>query len=341
MGWVPFKKIPARCLRRVKIILKMELTKLKEKIKNGYAISFEEAITLSEIEDKEALYALAGELRLHFLGRNFDTCSIMNARSGRCSEDCKWCAQSACYHTKVEVYPLVSLNEAMEQACYHAKQGARRFSLVTSGRAVNSAETQRLAEIYRAVKKEVPVKLCASLGLLNKEQLQLLRESGVERYHCNLETAPSFFSSLCTTHTVEQKIQTLRWAREAGLKICSGGIIGMGENMKQRIELAFALRDLKADSIPVNILNPIPGTPLENMPPLTDEEILVTFALFRIINPTAHIRFAGGRSKILHIQEKAMQSGISAALIGNLLTTVGPDMENDRQTIERLGFVIM
>ncbi len=341
MGWVPFKKIPARCLRRVKIILKMELTKLKEKIKNGYAISFEEAITLSEIEDKEALYALAGELRLHFLGRNFDTCSIMNARSGRCSEDCKWCAQSACYHTKVEVYPLVSLNEVMEQACYHAKQGARRFSLVTSGRAVNSAETQRLAEIYRAVKKEVPVKLCASLGLLNKEQLQLLRESGVERYHCNLETAPSFFSSLCTTHTVEQKIQTLRWAREAGLKICSGGIIGMGENMKQRIELAFALRDLKADSIPVNILNPIPGTPLENMPPLTDEEILVTFALFRIINPTAHIRFAGGRSKILHIQEKAMQSGISAALIGNLLTTVGPDMENDRQTIERLGFVIM
>ena len=341
MGWAPFKKIPARCLRRVKIILKMELTKLKEKIKNGYAISFEEAITLSEIEDKEALYALAGELRLHFLGRNFDTCSIMNARSGRCSEDCKWCAQSACYHTKVEVYPLVSLNEAMEQACYHAKQGARRFSLVTSGRAVNSAETQRLAEIYRAVKKEVPVKLCASLGLLNKEQLQLLRESGVERYHCNLETAPSFFSSLCTTHTVEQKIQTLRWAREAGLRICSGGIIGMGENMKQRIELAFALRDLKADSIPVNILNPIPGTPLENMPPLTDEEILVTFALFRIINPTAHIRFAGGRSKILHIQEKAMQSGISAALIGNLLTTVGPDMENDRQTIERLGFVIM
>ena len=319
-------------------MVKMELTKLKEKIENGYAVSFEEAVELSEMRDREALYALAGELRRYFLGDDFDTCSIMNARSGRCGEDCKWCAQSARYRTHAEVYPLVPLQSVVEQARYHASKGVRRFSLVTSGRTVSLADMKCIAEMYRTLKREVPIKLCASLGLLDKERLRLLRESGVERYHCNLETAPSFFPSLCTTHTVEHKMQTLAWAREAGLKLCSGGIIGMGETMRQRIELAFALRDLGADSIPVNVLNPIPGTPLEHTPPLTDEEILTTFALFRIINPRAHIRFAGGRSRILHIQEKAMRSGISAALVGNLLTTVGPDMEEDRRTIERLGF---
>ncbi len=167
------------------------------------------------------------------------------------------------------------------------------------------------------------------MGLMYKEQLQELKDVGVEHYHCNLETAPSHFEKLVTTHTMEDKIQTIGWAKEVGLSICSGGIIGMGENMQQRIELALELRKVGADSIPLNLLQAIEGTALEGQAGLTDEEVLTTFALFRIINPKAQIRFAGGRISIAHLQKKALESGISAALVGNLLTTVGTTVEDD------------
>ena len=160
----------------------------------------------------------------------------------------------------------------------------------------------------------------------------------MRRYHCNLETAPSFFPSLCSTHTTEQKLRTIAWAREAGLEICCGGIIGMGETEEQRVEFALAVRDTGAVSIPVNVLNPIPGTPLENLPPLTDSEVLRTMAMMRIVHPEADIRLAGGRNRIKHLEARLFACGVSASIVGDLLTTAGSDIDTDRRVLKNMGF---
>ncbi|MFI3315767.1 MAG: biotin synthase BioB, partial [Rikenellaceae bacterium] len=216
-------------------------------------------------------------------------------------------------------------------------KGVRRFSLVTSGRTLSDSEVQKAAKIYSALSKGNSIKLCASMGLLAKEQLELLYKSGVSRYHCNLESAPSMFSRLCTTHTIEDKLATIKAAREVGMKICSGGIIGMGESMAQRIEFALLLRKVAPDSIPLNILNPIKGTALEHTQPLSQEEILVSLAMFRIVNPEASIRFAGGRGALSpQGQITALQCGINGAIVGDLLTTIGDkDIEADRKMFEK------
>jgi len=314
--------------------------KIKERILRGDDITFEEAIVLSKVKEKEELYSNANDIRKHYTGNKIDLCTIMNARSGKCSENCKWCAQSAYHNTSVQIYDIVDKKDAIKQACHNEKKGAHKFSLVTSGRTLTDANLELILDIYRDVKKETKLHLCASHGLLNKDQLKKLKDTGIKHYHCNLETAPSFFQQLCTTHAIEEKLNTIRAAREVGLEICSGGIIGMGETMEQRIELAFELKKIHADSIPLNILNPIQGTRLEHMPPLSDEEILTTIALFRIINPSSLIRFAGGRNLISHMEDKALNAGINAALVGDLLTTVGKNIDEDLRDFERLGFDI-
>lgn len=318
----------------------LDIQTIENKIINGYLISQTEAVEIVENTPLEALCASANRIREHFMGNHIDTCSIMNARSGRCSEDCKWCSQSAHHKTDVDIYPLVSQSEALVHALDNHSKGIGRFSLVTSGRTMSDKEIGKATEIYKHIAQSCSIKLCASMGLLNKEQLLKLKSSGVGHYHCNMETAPSYFPSLCTTHTWQQKVQTITWAREVGLKICSGGIIGMGESMAQRVELAMILREIGVDSIPMNILNPIAGTKLENTPPLTDSEILQTFAIFRLINPKAQIRFAGGRTRIAEIQEKALLSGVSAALMGDLLTTIGASTQQDKEMFAKLGFTM-
>lgn len=318
------------------------LAELETAIRNGYAITPEEATDLLHHAPLAELCETANRLRRHFQGDRIDTCSIMNARSGRCPEDCKWCAQSIHYQTKIEVYPLTDTAEALRHARDNHDKGVGRFSLVTSGRTLNDAQIKRCVDIYRAIAAECPGfrngHLCASMGLLSKSQLQTLKEAGVGTYHCNLESAPSYFPTLCTTHTQAEKRQTIAWAREVGMKICSGGIIGMGESAEQRLELAFTLREMGVNSIPINVLNPIPGTPLEGQAPLSEDELLRTFALFRIINPTAYIRFAGGRTLIGAVQERALRSGVNAAIVGDLLTTIGSSIADDRELFQRCGF---
>ena len=315
----------------------MQITELKRKVLAGENLTPEEAYALGRMADKETLYAASAEITRKCASRKYNLCCIRNARSGKCSENCKWCAQSSYHNCHIEIYDLIDEEDALQDLEYAKQKGIHKFSLVTSGKRLTDKDFEKILSIYR---KMNPMKqgceLCGSLGLLSKEQLRLLKEAGMQNYHCNLETAPSYFPALCTTHTFEEKVQTLQWAKEVGMQICSGGIIGMGETMEQRIELAFELKKLNVLSIPVNILDPVKGTKLEATPRLNDEEILTSIALFRFINPAAYLRLAGGKSKLSReIQLKALQVGLNASITGGLLTTPGTaSTEEDREMFE-------
>ncbi len=313
----------------------------KQKVLDGIGLSYDEALDLSKTNDKEALYKAADEIREYFCGNIIDLCSITNAKSGACSQDCKWCSQSARHKTNIEEYEIVDKEATVKEALENAAKGVKRHSLVTSGRRVNNKTLDKLIPIYKEIKEKSNISLCASMGLIDEQQLNRLKtEVGIEHYHCNLETAPSFFTNVCTTHTIEEKIETIKSAKKLGLGVCSGGIIGMGETMGHRVELAVTLRDLGVQSIPINILMPVEGTPLQNAKPLSEEEILTTIAIFRFVNPKANLRFAGGRLQIKHFQHKALHAGINAALTGDYLTTTGSDIDEDIRDFTNSGFAI-
>lgn len=312
---------------------------LKQQVLSGKMIDKEQAKTLAAASDKVALYEAAHQITRHFMGNKFDTCSIINAKSGNCSEDCKWCAQSGHYQTNVTLYPLLPAEECIRHAIHNYEQGIGRFALVTSGKRVSGRDLAKITDTVSRIKRHCGIKCCASMGLLSREQLQALYDSGTENYHCNIETAPSYFRTLCSTHTPEQKLETIRTAREIGFRICCGGIIGMGETMEQRIEMAMLLQKEEILSIPLNLLQPIPGTPLERTEPLTDEEFLTTIALFRFINPKAYLRFSGGRAGLSEtVQRKALYIGINSAIIGDLLTTIGSRVAEDKELFISEGY---
>lgn len=312
---------------------------LKERVLSGGEISYEEGCQLINSPLKEELYTAAEEITSKMCPKAFDSCSIVNVKSGKCSENCKWCAQSAHYKTGCETYDLFSPKQCLEIARYNKRQGIKRFSLVASGKAVKGESLKKICGILKDVKEEVGIYTCASLGLIDSDDLQQLWDNGVRRYHCNLESAPSFFSTLCTTHTVEDKLNTIRKALEIGFEVCSGGIIGMGETAEQRVELGVTLRRAKPHSIPINILCPIPGTPLENTPPLTEDEVLSTIAVFRFLHPSVELRFAGGRASLSReVQLRAMKIGMNAGVVGDLLTTIGSKVTEDKVLVDEAGY---
>ncbi len=317
----------------------MNLKEIRERALNGTGATMEEAGWLIEKAPKEDLYDAAHEITMKCADKVFDTCSIINARSGRCGEDCKWCAQSIHHKTNISVYPMVSGKECLELALHNEKLGIGRYSIVTSGRSLSDADVENLCGIIRDLHKNCGLKICASIGLVSKEQLERLKQAGLERLHCNLETAPSIFGNYCTTHTTEQKLATLKAAQEVGIEICTGGIFGMGETPEQRVEFAFALRRTGTKSVPFNILNPIPGTPLEGAVPMSDDEILSTIAMLRFVMPDVGIRFAGGRSRCSKdLVMKAFYVGVNAAIMGDMLTTAGTDISDEFRFIREAGY---
>lgn len=316
------------------------IDRIENKVYDGEHVSFEEAIQLYNVENEEELFKAADRIRRKFCGNHADLCSIMNAKSGRCSENCKYCAQSAHYSTGVKEYELVSKEEALKISKENAQLGIHRFSLVTSGRGLAGKDLDAVVDTYKYINDNVKIELCASHGIVDYEQLIRLKKAGVKRYHHNLETSRDFYSSICTTHTYQDRIDTINNVKKAGMEVCSGGIIGMGETKEDRISMAMDLRELGVKCVPVNILNPIPGTPLEEVESLTELEILRTVAVFRFILPDAHIRFAGGRIKLKDCGRKGFTSGANAALVGNLLTTIGQKVEDDKRMIEELGYSI-
>lgn len=310
----------------------------KARVLAGESLSRDDALELWTAPADE-LYAAAAEITQRLAPRRFNFCSIVNAKSGRCTEDCRWCAQSRHFRTDAPEYPLIDEARTLEAARRTAAAGIPRFSFVTSGRKLSPREVRDLASLVRTVRRETGLEVCVSAGLLQEEELRQLYEAGVVRYHCNLEASPRFFGTLCTTHTTQDKIATLEAARRVGMELCSGGIVGMGESPADRIDLALTLRNLDIPSVPVNLLAPIPGTPLENEPLLSEEDFLRTVAVFRFLLPTAHLRFAGGRARLSEeTVRKALAVGITSAIAGDLLTTVGSSVEEDKARVRDAGY---
>ena len=314
--------------------------RFKEKVLKGDFLSFEEILELNNKADFTELCEAANEIREKFCGNEFDLCTIANAKSGKCTEDCKFCSQSLHYSTGVDEYDIINEEEALQLAKENDENGVNKFSLVTSGRAVNDKVLDNLCKIFSKIKQQTKLHTCASMGLINKDQAQKLVDVGVEHYHCNLETGPNYFEKICTTHSYQEKLKAIQDAKEAGLEICSGGIIGLGETMIDRIEMAFELRLLEVKSIPLNILNPIEGTPFYGNKSVSRKEVIKTIAIFRFIIPDAKLRFAGGRMLLGDKQEDALRAGINAALTGDYLTTTGFKTKQDIDNFKKMGFQI-
>ena len=316
------------------------IEKLKEKALSTGDVSREEALLLARAPLEE-LSEAAEEIRREKCGQGFDLCTIVNGKCGRCPEDCKYCAQSAHYQAKcTEAYGLLPTEKLLEGARREAAQGVLRYSIVTSGRKLSDYEVEQACESIRAIREETGIQVCVSFGLLKEEQFKKIKEAGASRVHCNLESSARFFPQICTTHTYEDKINTLKAAKRAGLSVCSGGILGLGETMEDRIDMVLTARELGVKSVPVNLLNPIPGTPLENRKPLTNEEARRCVAIFRFLIPDASIRLAGGRGLLGDKGELCFKSGANAAISGDMLTTAGITVETDMELVRNLGFEV-
>lgn len=316
------------------------IQQLKEKVYSNELVTREEALTLINAP-LDQLTQAADEIRMHFNGNVFDICTIINGKCGRCSEDCKYCAQSAHYHTNCQdSYPLLDTEALLEDAHHNDEQGVLRYSIVTSGKRLSDKEVDQVCDSIREIRKQTNIQVCVSFGLLNEEQFRKIKEAGASRVHCNLESSRNYFPKVCTTHTYEEKIETLKAAKRAGLSICSGGIMGLGETMEDRIDMVLTARELGVKSIPVNLLNPIPGTPYEKNRVLTNDELCRITAIFRFLIPDGMIRLAGGRGLLGDKGEACFRSGANAAISGDMLTTAGITVQTDLQLLQKLGYEV-
>lgn len=316
----------------------MKVKELKEKVLNGKLIGKEEALFLAKEAPLKELTEAANEIRKHFCENKFDICTIINGKSGRCSENCKFCAQSSFYDTHIKEYSLLDSKAIVKEAKYNDERGVLRFSIVTSGRKLSDKEIDSVCESIKEISKNTSVSVCGSFGLLSEEQYKKLKEAGLTRVHNNLETSRKNFKNICTTHTFDEKVQAIKNAKNAGLNICSGGIMGLGETMEDRIDMALELRELGVLSIPVNILNPIKGTPFENNKLLTNDEICRIVAVYRFLIPRGAIRLAGGRGLLQDKGESCFLSGANAAISGDMLTTSGITIKEDMNLLNKIGY---
>jgi biotin synthase len=283
------------------------------------------------------LTAMADNVRSRNMRARLDLCAILNAKSGSCSEDCKFCAQSCRHKTGIEIYPLKPSNEIFTAAIAAKNNGARRFGIVTSGNVLTPAELKRLAECISDIRSKVGIKVCASLGKLGEKDLEALKKAGMSRYHHNIETSPRYFRKIVTTHTFSDRLETIYAAKRAGLEVCSGGIIGLGETWDDRIEMAIILKDLDVDSVPVNILVPVDGTPLAGLNKISCTDAVRTIAIFRIILKDKGIKLAAGRESVLKdFQAAAFMAGANGMLIGGYLTVRGRPVAEDRKLIKEI-----
>jgi len=306
----------------------------------GLGISEFEAEAIAQLSWREfiQLIPIINQLREEKFGNQVRICAIVNAKSGRCPEDCKFCAQSAHWKTNIKTYPLLSPSEMVERAKKAKEMGAKKFSIVTSGKGINKKEEiEKIAQAVSEI-RSLGLEPCASLGIVEKEALEELKQAGLVRYHHNLESSESFYPNICTTHSWQESLEVVKTAKELGLKVCCGGIFGLGEDWQDRIELAISLARLKPDSVPINFLIPIPKTPLENQKRLSPLEALKIIAIFRLAVPDSDIIICGGREEILgDFQSWIFPAGATGIIIGDYLTRKGRSPEDDLRMLQALG----
>ena len=320
-----------------------QINQITQRILNGGEMSAEEGRWMIRLDDDYLpwLMASADRLRKTYRGNKIEVCAISNVRSGNCSENCSFCSQSGHHKTDAPTYDYIAEEELVTQARRAREWGVSDFGVVSKGWGIRSDKEDKTLERYAAaVNAGSDIGRCASIGALSKESAQRLKAMGIENYHHNVESAESFFDKVCTTHTYQDNIDTIRNAREAGLQVCAGGILGMGESLDQRIELADSLRELGVESVPMNFLNPAAGTPMGNQTPMKPFEILKSIAVFRFMLPKAEIRIAGGRHFLGDMQSMIFMAGASGVMIGNYLTTKGRQVEDDLQMMHNLKLEI-
>lgn len=314
------------------------MIRLADEIIAGKRLTRQDDFNCLVTADLKELMAGANKIREKLCGNKVDLCTIINGRAGKCSEDCKFCAQSVHNHTGCDTYEVLDIETVIADCKKNEKYGVHCYSIVTAGRSLTGEDFEKTIEIYKRLHEETNIKLCASHGMQTKEELERLKEAGVANYHENIETSKHNFPNVCTTHTYEDKVKEIIMAKEAGLHVCAGGIIGMGENWEDRIDMAVSLAELEITSIPINALMPIKGTPYGELERLSEEDILRTIAIFRYINPTAFVRMAAGRNYFADGGKKIFQAGANATITGNMLTTIGNDTKKDKEMFVQLGF---
>jgi biotin synthase len=320
--------------------MKQYISTVADRVIAGGRITEDEAVQLSAVDgvDRYELFLAASRIKEHFVGSRVSLCSIINAKSGRCPENCAFCAQSAHHSSDVPIYPLVDEDSLVTGAHNAEKSGSICYGIVTSGTSISQGEElDRICRALERIRKETKIVPSCSLGILDDATAKILKEAGAGTYHHNLETARSFFPQICSTHDYEEDVATIRAAKKAGMKVCSGGIFGLGESAAQRIEMALTLRELEVDSVPLNFLNPIVGTRLADADNITPQECLITIALYRLLLPDRMITVCGGREKNLRdLQSWMFFAGASGTMIGNYLTTTGRSTDDDWQMLRDL-----